>query len=82
MCEQICHDAATVGGCEVLLEWMLQEHPGCFAGISPYCTAAAKGDRGTLEALRRLGVPWRPHGTVAAAMCDGAGWPALRWLVE
>ncbi len=82
VCEQICRDAAERGGCEELLEWMVQEHPGCFARASPYYMAAARGDRGTLEALRRLGVPWGPHDTVAAAVYECAGLPALRWLVE
>ncbi len=44
------------GGCEVLLVCLAEEHLGSFARTSPYMTAAFKGDRSTLVALRRL---WR-----------------------
>ncbi len=85
VCACICHDAV-YGGCEALLEWMVQEHPGCFASYcdytGAYVSAASHGDRGTLEALRRLGVPWSLEDTLAAAVRDRCGVPALRWLME
>ncbi len=68
---------------EVLLEWLVEQHPGCLAGPwspSAYAAPARKGDRGTLEALRRLGVPWGAENVVARAV-ERCPVPALRWLV-
>ncbi len=73
-------------GCEALLEWLVQQHPGCMedpvSGVSPYVSAAARGDLGTLTALRRLGVPRGAEDVVMQAGREGAGVPALQWLVE
>ncbi len=78
--------AAAKGGCEALLEWLAEQHPGCLAvaGIreSPYEVAAWSGDRGTLEALRRLGVPWGADSVVLRVLWAEYPFPVLRWLVE
>ncbi len=78
--------AAAEGGCEALLEWLVEQHPGCLVGaglgVSPYVPAAARGDLGTLTALRRLGVPWGAEDVVAQAVRRGCSVPALRWLKE
>ncbi len=75
-------DAAVEGGCEALLEWLAGK-AGClaYAGVS-YIPAAKAGDRATLAALRRLGVPWDVGFTVAEAVGEGCPAPVLRWLVE
>ncbi len=76
--------AAAQGGCEVLLEW-LAEQPGCLAvsqDASPYTAAARNGDRGTLTALWRLGVPWGGQDTVVQAACRECELPAVRWMWE
>ncbi len=78
--------AAAEGGCEALLEWLAEQHPGCLAvaGIqyTPYEVAAKRGDRSTLEVLRRLGVPWGTGNMVLRALCAECPFSALRWLVE
>ncbi len=79
--------AAVAGGCEALLEWLVEQHPGCLTappgGPSPYVPAAAAGTLGTLIALRHLGVPWGARGVVVSvAACDGFATAALHWLVE
>ncbi len=78
--------AAAEGGCEALLEWLVEQHPGCLegagSGVSPYASAAARGDLGTLTALRRLGVPWSAENVVAQAVREGAAEHAMRWLEE
>ncbi len=76
--------AAAEGGCEALLEWLVEQHPGCLAGpwaASAYVAPAVTGQRGTLAALRRLGVPWGGHDLVVRAVEEGCETPALRWLV-
>ncbi len=54
--------AAAEGGCVALLEWVVER--ACSLVIprdaAPYIIAAKRGGRGTLVALRRLGVPWGP----------------------
>ncbi len=76
--------AAARSGCEALLEFVV----GQLAGTpdawfsSPYIEPAKRGDRGTLEALRRLGVPWGTWDMAAAAVKAGCAGPGLRWLVE
>ncbi len=76
---------AAQGGCEALLEWLV-EQPGCRTGTavhaSPYIMAAKHGDRGTLAALRRLGVPWERDDLVLGALWTGCPLPAARWLSE
>ncbi len=76
---------AVRGGCEALLEW-LAGRPGLLEQLSEwtslYIPAAKRGDRGTLTALRRLGVPWGREDTVACAVAERCPVPALRWLVE
>ncbi len=78
--------AAAEGGCEALLEWLVEQHPGCMqspgSGVSPYASAAARGDLGTLNALRRLGVPWGAGDVVVQALRDGCSAPAMHWLAE
>ncbi len=78
--------AAAEAGCEAVLEWLAEQHPGCLVGPGhssrcPYVDAAAAGDRGTLAALRRLGVPWGAQDVVVQAVWGGGAMPALRWLV-
>ncbi len=75
--------AAVSGGCEALLEWMA-EQPGWHDNrYSPYIYAASTRDRGTLAALRRLGVPWGNETELVRAVGE---WrcelPVLRWLAE
>ncbi len=81
-----CVVNAAEGGCEALLEWLVKQHPGCLkgsgSGESPYVSAAARGDLGTLTALRRLGVPWGAEDVVVQAVRERCSVPALRWLVE
>ncbi len=75
--------AATEGCCEALLEWLVMEHPSCLTQpeeCSPYASAAAIGDLGTLTALRRLGVPWGAGDVVAQAVRERCSAPALLWL--
>ncbi len=81
-------DAAARGGCEVLLEWLVVQ-PGCrerlgSGGLAycPYYTAAKAGDRGTMEVLWRLGVPWGAEDVVVRAVRVGCELVVLRWLVE
>ncbi len=77
--------AAAKGGCEALVEWLAEQHPGCLViprDTSPYADAARSGDRGTLVALRRLGVPWGRQDVVVQAVSEGCRMPVLRWLVE
>ncbi len=81
---------ASYAGCEALLEWLVERHPGCrTAGTgtghawSAYLCAAKKADRSTLAALRRLGVPWGAEDVVVKAVQHcGCELPVLRWLVE
>ncbi len=75
---------AVLGGCEALPEWLAAQ-PGGLAGGeggTPYFRAAKYGDRGTLAALRRLGVPWGVDQVVVRALYKGTSLPAVRWLVE
>ncbi len=77
--------AAAVGGCEALLEWLVEQHPGCMAGPwaeSAYIAPAKSGQRGTLTALRRLGVPWGAEDVLVQAVEHWYPVPVLRWLVE
>ncbi len=78
--------AAAHGGCEALLEQLVeqqQQQQGFEAsGGRLYVEAAKRGDRATLTALRRLGVPWGAGDVVVQAVGAGADPPALRWLVE
>ncbi len=73
---------AASGGCEAMLEAMVGtgERHGGTAGAAFYARAAAKGDRGTLECLVRLGVPLG-EGALAAAIERDSPVPALKWLV-
>ncbi len=79
-------------GCEEMLEWLVQQ-PGCRGALrslstspflSPYVMPGRRGDRGTLAALRRLGVPWDvcAGSVVAHAVQWECVTPAVRWLVE
>ncbi len=81
---------AAEAGCEALLEWWLVErHGGCHVegtsqGLtnSAHLCAAKAADRGTLSALRRLGVPWGTEDVVVRAVGHWCQLPVLRWLVE
>ncbi len=77
--------AAAEGGGEALLEWLVEQHPGCLAGPwdrPAYICPALSGQRGTLTALRRLGVPWGGEDVVVQAVRWGCPVLVLRWLVE
>ncbi len=77
-------DAAN-GGCEALLEWLVEQHPGCMEGAgggAPYIEACRVGDLGTLTALRRLGVPWGTADMLLQAVQGFLETPVLHWLVE
>ncbi len=77
-----CQAAAVSGGCEALLEWMAGQ-PGWLSHVnSPYRDAAILGDKGTLAALRRLGVPWDREWTLVHAVMGDCEVPVLRWLAE
>ncbi len=76
---------AAMGGCEALLEWVVEEPDNLFdtaVHASPYIVAAKRGDRGTLAALRRLGVPWELEDLVFKALYSLCPLPAVRWLAE
>ncbi len=78
--------AAVGNGCEALLEWLV-EQPGCRAALEQnsfhmYQAALGDGDRGTLTALRRLGVPWGKDDVVVWAVQGRCELPVLRWLLE
>ncbi len=76
--------SAVEAGSEALLEWLANQ-PRCleepFTGCL-YTVAAERGDRATLVALRRLGVPWGRDDSLKEAVRRGCVEPALRWLVE
>ncbi len=75
--------AAMLGGCQAMLEWMTGQPAGLANVASPYHGAATIGDKGTLAALRRLGVPWGHQDLlVYAVLVWGCEVPVLRWLVE
>ncbi len=77
--------AAVNAGCEAMLEWLAESKPDFRERPSPGCMyleAAGNGDRGTLTALRQLGVPWGVRDTLAEAVRQGCCEPALRWLVQ
>ncbi len=78
--------AAAEGGCEAVLEWLVEQHPGCLAvppgDFSLYVFPAVAGDLATLTVLRRLGVPWGAADVVVSvAACYGFAPAALHWLV-
>ncbi len=75
--------AAVAGGCEAAIELVLelvddtrQQHP-----LSPYAVAARRGDRATLECLRRRRVPWGAR-VMAAVAGMRVQLPVLRWMAE
>ncbi len=77
---------AAESGCEALLEW-LGDQLGCLVGLGndshyAYVRAAKNGDRATLTALRRLGVPWGAEDLVVRAVGWGCPMPALQRLVK
>ncbi len=77
--------AASEGGCEALLEWLVEQHPGCMEGAGGgdlYIDACRVGDLGTLTALRRLGVPWGAPDILLQALEHYYKTPVLHWLVE
>ncbi len=79
-------ELAAGAGCVALLEF-LAALPDCFKPsahleFTPYVSAAVHGDRATLDALRRLGVPWGGDEVVFEAVKRGCGEPGLCWLVE
>ncbi len=76
--------AVVRSGNEALLEWMVQQvdHVETLRGDRLYILAAMNGDRATLAALRRLGVPWGAEDVVVRAVKEGSCMAAVRWLVE
>ncbi len=77
--------AAAESGCEAVLEWLAAE--GCLrigtdVGQDPYLAAGLREDRGTLCALRRLGVPWAHRGVLRAAVNRVVAPLVVRWMVE
>ncbi len=72
---------AAEGGCEALLEWLAGKAGSLADAGLTYLSAARRGDKGTLAALRRLGVPCGED-TVAEAVEEGCQVPVLQWLVE
>lgn len=83
---------AATSGYEALLDWLLAE--GCHVPgpdnwkleCDPYVQAFWGYQRSTLVHLRRLGVPWHPHGlarVLAGKPRDKVVWVSmLQWLVE
>ncbi len=81
---------AALTGCEATLEGLVGEQStsnarlvgeGIITSVLWYAHAAGAGDRGTLECVRRLGVPigeWVLH----SAVTSSAPLAALRWLAE
>ncbi len=76
--------AVVLAGNEALLEWIVQQvdRVESLDGEKLYPLAAKNGDRGTLAALRRLGVPWGAEDVVVQAVRKGSCMAAVRWLVE
>ncbi len=74
---------AECGGCEAMLEWLVER--GCAAGAGQrllddcYLEAGQRGDLGTLECLRRLGVAWS-EGILLKAVSGGVPVPVFQWL--
>lgn len=77
--------AAATAGCAATLEGLvglgglaafIDEH-----GSSWYAAAAKNGDRGTMECLRRLGMPLG-EAVLGAAVKQGAPLCILKWLVK
>ncbi len=74
---------AVSGGCEALLEWMAQQPGWRDKMVSSYRGPVSIGDKGTVAALRRLGVPWcHQNLLVCAVVYWGCELPVLRWLAE
>ncbi len=71
---------AALTGCEATLEGLVGEGFRC-ASIEWYAGAAGAGNRGTLECMRRLGVPLG-EGVLQEAVRKVAPLAALRWLTE
>ncbi len=75
--------AAAEGGCEAMVEWLFGA--GCRPGDRwtemPYLTAGQSADLGTLQCLRRLGVPWSADVVKVATILELC-LPPVRWLVE
>ncbi len=74
---------AVAGGCEAAVELVLglmaRTRRAHFA--LPYAAAAVRGDRATLEYLRRRRVPWGAR-VMAEAVGTGVQLPVLRWMAE
>ncbi len=83
-------EGAVEGGCEAVLEWLAGQVEGRggspgnhhWHGGSLYVCPAMRGDRATLEALRRLGVPWGAEDVAVRAMRAECPLPVLQWLVR
>ncbi len=77
--------AASWSGCVLLLEWLMLHAGRLMRARRPstplYIPAAVNGDRATLTALRRLGVPWGAKDLVAKAVQNRCKRLALEWLV-
>lgn len=76
---------AAKGGCEALVEWGLERvvgagREGQVQWERVWCAAAKHGDLGTMECLRRLGVPWG-QGLLRRAVVEHLPLAAVRWMV-
>ncbi len=79
--------AAVTGRCEALLEWLVEQHPGCRAALKQgpfplYQTALECTEVGMLATLQRLGAPWGGKALVVRAVRMQCELPVLRWLLE
>ncbi len=73
---------AARGGCEAMLEWLVEQ--GCGAGETGamddcYLAAGGRGNLGTLVCLRSLGVPWG-EGLLLKAVQQCLPLPVMQWM--
>ncbi len=73
--------AAVEGGCEVVLEWLVQVRPKLRHEGRWDPHLGARGNAAALACLRRLRVPLRPN-VVGWAAHEDVPLPLVRWLME